>query len=38
MKAFDDSHDNIPEFEVFRQYMRMVMDMLLFVLAVRTGD
>lgn len=38
MKAFDDSHDNIPEFEVFRQYMRMVMDMLLFVLAVTTGD
>ena len=38
MKAFDDSHDKIPEFQVFRQYMRMVMDMMLFVSAVRTGD
>lgn len=38
MKAFDDSHDKIPEFHVFRQYMRMVMDMMLFVSAVRKGD
>lgn len=38
MKAFDDSHDKIPEFQVFRQYMRMVMDMMLFVSAVRKGD
>ena len=38
MKAFDDSHDKIPEFHVFRQYMRIVMDMMLFVSAVTTGD
>ena len=38
MKAFDDSHDKITEFQVFRQYMRMVMDMMLFVSPVRTGD
>ena len=38
MKTFDDSHDKIPEFQVFPEYMRMVMDMMLFVSAVRTGD
>ena len=38
MKTFDDSHDKIPEFQVFRQYMTMVMDMILFISAVRTGD
>ena len=36
MKTFDDSHDKIPEFQVFPEYMRMVMDMMLFVSAVRT--
>lgn len=36
MKAFDDSHDQIPEFQVFRQYMRMDKDIMLFISAVRT--
>ena len=38
MEALDDSHDKIPEFQVFCQYMRMVMGMMLFVSVVRTGD
>ena len=38
MKTFDDGHDKIPEFQVFRQYRRMVMEMMSFVSAVRTGD
>ena len=38
MKAFDDSHDKIPEFQVFRQCTRMVMGIMLFVSVVRTGD
>ena len=38
MKPFDDSHERTPEFQVFRQYMIMVMDMMLFISAVRTGD
>ena len=37
MKVIDDSHAKIPEFQVFRQYMRMVMDMMLFAAAVRAG-
>ena len=36
MKAIDDSHAKISEFPVFRQYVRMVMDM-LFVSAFRAG-
>lgn len=38
MNAFDDSHDKIPEFQVFRQYIRMFIDTMLFVSAVRTGN
>ena len=38
MKAFDDSHDKIPEFQVFRQCTKRVMDITLFVSAVGTGD
>ena len=38
MKAFDITCDKISEFQVFRHYMRMVMEMILFITAVRTGD
>ena len=38
MMTFDDSHDKIPEFQVFCWYMTMVMDMMLFISAVGTGD
>ena len=37
MEAFDASHDKIPEFKVFRHYMRMVLEMMLFITSVRTG-
>lgn len=36
MESFDASHDKIPAFKVMRNYMKMVMDMLAFVRAVRT--
>lgn len=38
MKAFDQANDQIPEFKVFRSYMRMVMEMMVFITAVRTGN
>ena len=38
MEAFDSKHEKKPLFKVFRQYMRMVMEMLTFVRAVRKGD
>lgn len=38
LKKFDDSHDKIPEFQVFRQYMTLVVDIMLFISAVWTGD
>ena len=38
MKPFDDSNDKIQEFQVFHLYMRMVIDMMLFVSAVGRGD
>ena len=38
MEAFDASHDKIPEFKVFRHYMRIVLEMMLFITSVRTGD
>ncbi|KAK3708724.1 hypothetical protein QZH41_004431 [Actinostola sp. cb2023] len=38
MKAFDVAHHQIPEFQVFCHYMRMVMEMMLFIRAVRTGN
>ena len=38
----DESHDKIPEFQVFCQYMymtiRLIMDMMLYISAVRTGN
>ena len=38
MAAFDDRHTSNPMFQVFNQYMRMVMEMMLFVRAVPTGN
>ncbi|KAK3753092.1 hypothetical protein QZH41_010830, partial [Actinostola sp. cb2023] len=38
MKAFDEVHDNNPMFKVFHHYMQMVLEMLMFIRAVRTGD
>ena len=38
MEAFDAAHQKNPEFKVFRHYMRMVMEMMLFITAVRSGD
>ena len=38
MEAFDAAHEKTPEFKVFRHYMRMVMEMMLFITAVRSGD
>lgn len=36
MERFDEGQN--PEFQVFRSYMKMIMEMMLFVRAVRTGD
>ena len=38
MSAFNEAHDKRPMFKVMRQYLRMVMEMLAFIRAVRTGD
>lgn len=38
MERFDKEHEKYPLFKVMRQYMRMVMEMLQFIRAVRTGD
>lgn len=38
MKIFEEDNSQVPEFRVFRYYMRMIMEMLLFIRAVRTGD
>ena len=38
MKIFEEDNSRVPEFRVFRCYMRMIMEMLLFIRAVRTGD
>ena len=38
MAEFDAVHEKHPMFKVTRQYMRMVMEMLEFIRAVRTGD
>lgn len=38
MKMFDAQHEKIPLFNVMRQYMRMVTEMMSFIRAVRTGD
>ena len=38
MKEFDESQENSPMFMVFRQYMRMVLEMLMFIRAVRTAN
>ena len=38
MSAFDKSNEKRPMFKVMRQYMRMVIEMLVFIRAVRTGN
>lgn len=38
LSKFDEENKNNPMFVVFRQYMRMVMEMLLFLRSVRTGN
>lgn len=38
MKEFDETQEKSPMFMVFRQYMRMVLEMLMFVRAVRTAN
>lgn len=38
MDIFDEAHKNSPMFKVFRQYMRMVLEMLMFLRAVHTAD
>ena len=38
MKIFEEDNSQVPEFRVFRSYMRMIIEMLLFIRAVRTGD
>lgn len=38
MSAFENSKKDKPMFQVFRQYMSMVMEMLCFIKAVRRGD
>lgn len=35
MKEFDESHENSPKFMVFRQYMGMLLEMLIFIRAIR---
>ena len=37
-KEFDESHENSPMFKVFRQYMGMVLEMLMFIRAVCTAN
>ena len=38
MKTFEKGNKKSPEFQVFLDYMRMIMEMMLFIRAVRTGD
>ena len=38
MKEFDESHETSPMFMVFRQYMGMVLEMLMFIRAVCTAN
>ncbi|KAL9957037.1 hypothetical protein ACROYT_G038621, partial [Oculina patagonica] len=38
MKTFEEENSQIPEFQVFRHYMQMVMEMMQFIRAIRTGD
>ena len=38
MKEFEESPENSPMFMVFRQYMGMVLEMLMFIRAVRTAN
>ena len=38
MKTFEQRNNQNPEFQVFLCYMRMVMEMMLFIRAVQTGD
>lgn len=38
MDIFDEAHKNSPMFKVFRQYMRMVLEMLMFLRAVHIAD
>ena len=38
MTKFDERHANDPIFKVFRQYMSMVLEMMLFIRAVRTAN
>jgi len=38
MTTFDTAQGKKPMFKVMRQYTRMVMEMLTFIRAVRTGD
>ena len=38
MKTFEERNSEIPEFQVFRCYMQMIMEMMQFVRAVRTGN
>lgn len=38
MKTFEKENNKRPEFQVFLGYMRMIMEMMLFIRAVRTGD
>lgn len=38
MSTFEAANANNPMFKVMRHYMRMVMEMLAFIRAVRTGD
>ena len=38
MNVFDAEQDKVPLFRVMRQYMRMVMEMMSFIRAVRSGD
>ena len=38
MTTFEAANTNNPMLKVMRHYMRMVMEMLVFIRAVRTGD
>ena len=38
MKVFDEVHNNSPMFKAIRQYMGMVLEMLMFIRAVRMAD
>lgn len=38
MEQFDANHEDSPQFKFTRRYMTMVMEMMMFIRAVRTGD